>query len=36
MTGEELDEEEGFGNGRRRGWGGEELDKREEFGLFTF
>ena len=25
-----------FRKGERRGWGGEELDEEEEFGLFTF
>ena len=36
MADDELDEEEGFRKGGRRGWGGEELDEGEEFKLFTF
>ena len=36
MAGEELDEGEGFRKGERRGWGCEELDEGERFGLFTF
>ena len=36
MVGEELDEEERFGKGGRREWGGEEFDEGKRFGLFTF
>ena len=35
-AGEEFNEGEGFKKGGRRGWGGEELDEEEGFGLFTF
>ena len=36
MASEDLDEEEGFEKGRRREWGGEEIDEGERFGLFFF